>query len=155
MRIDAVALEAVRPVDVPEQHRAVVVDQVEGGVHDARPGTAVELGDRALQQRRVQHVVVAENHPEVRLDVREEPVLVPEQPEVLRLPDVLDPRVVERGDDLRRLVLGGVVGDEQPEVVERLLEHAADRVGKELRAVVGRDEDGDARHARIVHAAVR
>jgi hypothetical protein len=134
-----------------EQPRIVGVDDVAPAGHERDVGVAVvrEHGDLALETRRIEQVVVAEELGEGGARHRDGAVPVAGGAERALVAYEADARVAEAFDDVRGAVGRAVVGHDQLEVVERLRERRLDRPADPPRMVVGGDADRDGgRHSR-------
>src|SRR5690606_9818272 len=97
-----------------------------------------------LQPFRFHHVVVRRPLEVGASSLMDGEIVIGSGAEVLLLPEVADPMVAlgEAAADLLSSVRGGVVGDDQLEIVECLLEDRLDRLIQELGAVVHGHSDG-------------
>ena len=125
---------------------AVLVELDDGGSHHRTPRVGPQALDLALEAFGQRDVVgveprdiasAGEVEPAVERGCEAGLMLVPEHPE---------PLVGDRVEQRRRPIAGGVVDNDQLEIVQRLFEHAFDREADEALVVVDGEEDGHERH---------
>jgi hypothetical protein len=108
-------------------------------VHHPGARILIQESDLALQISRKHQVVVGQHHAVPASTELQAAREIAEEADVLGQSLVSDPGVVQRTDVVARVVAGGVVRDDDLEVLQRLIPHAVETRGEALPTVVRRD----------------
>ena len=110
------------------EHLSVSVHDPAARVRHAGVGKRRERRNGLREVVGGQRIVVGQIREEFRLRDIQQGLHVADMADVLVVPPVHDPRIRERCDHFRRVVVRGVVGDDEHEVEERLPQRRLNRV---------------------------